>query len=202
MSKIISIKVAADNSLSSWFGKLPAFPNNHEFALDPGITWVVGENGSGKSKLLLFLLRCLVDSKSDPLQVTLEDEGIQTPVHYFDSHKMNPGILSEIKTMYQVETIVRHLSHGQTILPILKAMGHEEKFVNSLCLIDEPEAGISPWNQVDLLHELKKAVAERSIQIIAATHSILFAESGVGSVLDLNSNPAKLISSNNYKVFT
>lgn len=195
----IGISITSDHRIT----KLPAFPKGHTFALDRGITWIVGENGTGKSTLL-----SAIKQRTDRADIEimrkhpvyfdeLEDLGSKTALYYFDSEKSNPRS-QPVGSMF---TAASHfVSHGETITAILLGL---EKIPGTgmIILIDEPESALSPWRQKEIAAFLKKFSEERDAQIICSTHSIVFIESGFGSILELNNPPAKLVPASEYKIF-
>lgn len=188
--------------VENWFTDLPAFPGGHRFELDPCITWIVGNNGCGKSSLLHMLREYSQGEKDLPILPSVRGQG---RVSFFDTERMNPRTKAFSQNpdvfAYEVCLVAKRASHGQALYPILIASTRSEKFRNAALLIDEPESGISPWNQKALLAAWQQASKERGTQYIIATHSMLFIESGVGSVLDLNQHPARLVPAKDYKLF-
>ncbi len=205
-----------------WLSRLPAFPRNHRFPIDPQITWVVGENGTGKSSFLKFLFDC----ETTMAAILLEMEKILTHEKHKGTEKPKPNDLpvcpdSAISTAlvdvermnprvaeswvgdkindWQIGAILNKSSHGQVTWSIMDGLGKMDFKEGTLLLIDEPEAGLSPWNQVKALEAFKKIIADGKNQIIAATHSLIFIRSGIGSVLDLNTGPATLTPTKKYK---
>lgn len=201
MAKIVRVTV---KDVAHWFTKLPAFPSGHSFEFDPAITWLVGENGCGKSSLLNLINT--YEKMRDKTPIVVETVGERGLLFFFDTEKMNPrmrhGLANEAEALkFQVAVILSKASHGQTLFPILMEATRGEKFENAIALVDEPESGVSPWNQRKLLDAWVKSAAERGMQFVIATHSPIFIESGVGSVLDLNTHPARLVRAAEYKLF-
>jgi predicted ATPase len=152
-------------------------------------TLLVGDQGCGKSSLLMLLR----DNEINHIKIHLSEEvqrnGIST--FYFDSESMNPrmqqldaftnpngtsrgiGIAGAVSMHFQ--------SHGECI----KLMTIEvlKKAKKSIIFLDEPESGLSIKNQYILAYEIRKA-EEREVQFIIATHSIPIIESFV-KVYDL-----------------
>jgi len=198
--KLKSITIKDGN----WLCTMPAFPVGHTISFDPSITWIVGENGCGKSSLLNLLMQSGENKRKEkPMGFSLEmtpPDG-ETEIRFFDTEKMNPRVKGTCETMYDVAIIMAHPSHGQVLFPIIDALRSNPSLHNCVSLIDEPEAGISPWNQKKLIESFETATRDKGIQLIVATHSIIFMQSGIGSVLDLNERPARLIPSLEFKVF-
>lgn len=201
MPKIVRVTV---KDVAHWFTKLPAFPSGHSFEFDPAITWLVGENGCGKSSLLNLINT--YEKMRDKTPIVVETVGERGSLFFFDTEKMNPrvrhGLANEAEALkFQVATILSKASHGQTLFPILMAATKEHNFENAVALVDEPESGVSPWNQKKLLDAWVKATAERGTQFVIATHSPIFIQSGIGSVLDMNTHPARCVSTAEYTLF-
>jgi predicted ATPase len=195
----IGISTTSDHRIT----KLPAFPKGHTFALDRGITWIVGENGTGKSTLLSAIKQRtdkadIETMRKHPVYFDgLENPECKAAVYYYDSEKSNPRS-QPVDSMF---TAASHfVSHGETTTAVIKGLD-EIPGSGMIILIDEPESALSPWRQKEITLFLKKFSEERDAQIICNTHSIVFIESGFGSILELNNPPAKLVPASEYKIF-
>lgn len=157
-----------------------------EFHFTTPITIFTGENGSGKSTLIEGLA---VKAGFNP-----EDGTFNYNFSTFDSHselneamhlirgykRPDRGYFLRAESFYNVATMdeyygrmehgVRHgyhfMSHGQSFLKTID-VNFKEK---GLYILDEPEAALSPQNQMALLIKLCDC-AKNSSQIIMATHS-------------------------------
>lgn len=143
----------------------------------PGINFLVGDNGIGKSGILYDL--------SDKLRKNqLVKAHVTAPlfIHHFDTEKMNPRVRTEV-SIFGMHS--RFISHGECIDQVLKEfkMLIKPKGINHLLLIDEPEGGMSPWKQQELLELYIKY--SKKVQIIVATHSLVFTNSKVGRLIEL-----------------
>ncbi len=199
-AKLKSITIKEGN----WLCTLPAFPVGHTISFDPRITWIVGENGCGKSSLLNLLMQSGENKRKEKptgFSIEMHPPNEKTTIRFFDTEKMNPRVSERCESMYAVAVIMTRASHGQVLFPIIEAIRSDPTLCNCVSLVDEPEAGISPWNQKKLITSFEAATREKGIQLIVATHSIIFMQSGLGSVLDLNQSPARLIPSNEFKAF-
>jgi predicted ATPase len=165
---------------------LPVISNLKGIEFHPKVTFLVGENGAGKSTLLEaiaismgmnaeggsknfnFSTRQTHSNLSEYLQVT---KGIKLPKDTF---------FLRAETFYNVATEVDNLSNlssygGKS----LHEQSHGESFISlienrfkgeGLYILDEPEAALSPSNQLKLLALIKK-YTDLGSQFIIATHS-------------------------------
>lgn len=144
--------------------------------LNPGINFIVGENGIGKSSLLLAFSG---NNKSTSVKHVTSGEKVSTC--FFDTEKMNPRTKSYFDSPFDISS--RFVSHGECLFQCLSHINNIEK-IEDLLLIDEPESGISPWNQKKLLRGFLKLSESR--QLLIATHSIIFTRSKKGRLIELN----------------
>ena len=83
---------------------------------DPGLNFIVGENGSGKSSLLDAVMK-------DIPEIKLDRTGNERYLH-FDSEKNNPRVQGTLPFNHTSADIlhafnVRNQSHGEALYPIL-----------------------------------------------------------------------------------
>jgi predicted ATPase len=148
----------------------------------PGLNFIVGENGIGKSSIL----KALSSHPNIGISFTHKingSTGKQLQTYFFDTEKMNPRTKSYVDSMFDVHC--RFLSHGETLMPVLESIeaqitSRDDTF---LILIDEPESGISPWNQIKLLKMFTKL--SKRHQFIISTHSPIFTNTNQGQVIEL-----------------
>ena len=166
---------------------LPAVRNLTELRLHPKVTFLVGENGTGKSTLLeaiavafgfnpeggtknfRFSSRDTHTSLSDYLRLS---KGVSRP---------KDGFFFRAESFYNVATHIDDLdsepSFGGGIS--LHQMSHGESFFavflnrfggNGLYILDEPEAALSPNRQMSMISRMHQLIGQNS-QFIIATHS-------------------------------
>jgi predicted ATPase len=170
-----SIEISYCSRVKSLEGKVIEF--------DPGLNFIVGENGAGKSTIIQGLSG---DDKVESFKFkhVLGDQGEskeQLKTYYFDSEKMNPRIQREFR--HGADILSRFVSHGEGIMPCIEMIKQVPGNQTHLILIDEPESGVSPWNQKKLLGLFRER--SRECQLIIATHSMIFTNTDIGRVICL-----------------
>lgn len=171
----------------TWLGSTGALP------LAPGVTFLVGENGTGKSTLIeaiavaagfnpeggsqnfRFATRASESSLGDHLILTW---GVRKP---------RTGFFLRAESYYNVASEIERLNEDPGSPPLLPAYGgvsphersHGESFVDlithrfrprGLYLLDEPEAALSVRGCMAVLARFAELV-EQGCQLVVATHS-------------------------------
>ncbi len=168
--------------------------------LDPRVTFLVGENGSGKSTVLEALavasglnpegggrhLRHATRESHSALGEHLRlVRGTRTPASDFflraESLFTVATHIEELPLGLEPYggTSLHELSHGEAFLAVVL-----NRFVaNGFYVLDEPEAALSPQNVLTLMRRLHQ-LAEEGSQLVIATHSpLLLAFPGARIVL-------------------
>ncbi len=187
---------------------IPVLRNFEEFKLHRPVTFLIGENGTGKSTLIEAIAVC----------AGLNPEGGS---HHFNFHtKDTHSGLSEYLTLskynrprtkfflraesfYNVASEVVRLSEECYSGPLYPRYGgnlhecsHGESFLklvqnrfypHGLYILDEPEAALSPNRQMTLLYYIDN-LAKQGSQFIIASHSPILISYLDGEILDLNNN--------------
>ena len=170
---------------------LPIFNQTRQLIFDTPVTLFVGENGTGKSTLLEALARASgihiwrrhagVRYQSNRYEkhlykyLSLEWTDGRVPGSYFGSEIFNdfrntldrwassdPGQLN----YFGGKSLVTR-SHGQSILSYFRSCYSRL----GIYFLDEPETGLSPRSQLELLDILRENGKEGHAQFIIATHS-------------------------------
>lgn len=132
----------------------------------PGLNLLIGPNGAGKSTLLRAIQQCK--------ECRRQEDG---PTEYilFDSESMNPRRRDRpIRNPTEMKLHLRAAfsSHGE----ILQAAFATLRLTPRTCLLlDEPESGQDFDHLLALRAAMDRAVA-RGVQVIVATHEVLFWE--------------------------
>jgi len=169
-----------------------------EFTHD--VTIFAGENGTGKSTLLEAIavaagfnreggtLNFMHSSYDDVSEL---HEAIRL-VRGFSRPRWGQYLRAE--SFYNVATlVVTEYAGGHTSLPDMHAQSHGESFRSfmdyapdqSLFILDEPEAALSPRRQIELSDFIQRAAAKGS-QFIVATHSPIILGTSDAQVLSFD----------------
>ncbi len=182
--------------------------NFHEIKIDSPVTFLVGENGIGKSTF--------IEALAISLGLNPEGGSQNFVFHTHDTHS-NLSEYMRVSTynrpvtkfflraesFYNVETEIIHISEEGGQGPLYDSYGgnlhecsHGEAFLKliqnrfydkGLYILDEPEAALSPQSQLSLLCLINDLVQNGS-QFIIATHSPILIAYRDGKILDLNHN--------------
>ncbi|QTD40313.1 AAA family ATPase [Sporosarcina sp. Te-1] len=187
---------------------LPFVLNLNELQLHPNITYIIGENGMGKSTLL----------EGIAVAYGFNPEGGTLNFNFssFDSHSPLDQYLRLVKgtdrpsnhfffraeSFYNVATNIeeldREFAYGPPIIDSyggvsLHEQSHGESFFavfrerfsgNGLYILDEPEAALSPLRQISLLARINELVQDGS-QFIISTHSPIVMAHPLSKILQI-----------------
>lgn len=195
ISKIILDDKTADTSSSYIFG-LPVVKNllrMREIELNKSVTFFIGENGSGKSTLLEAIAVAYgFNPEGGTKNFNFSTFASHSPLHEYirlakGIVKPKDGFFLRAESFFNVASYIEELDEGGGGPPIKASYGgkslheqsHGESFLslvqnrfggNGLYILDEPEAALSPTNQLTLLAQFDYLV-KKSSQLIVATHS-------------------------------
>lgn len=166
---------------------VPALANFSELRFRRPVTFIMGENGMGKSTLLEaiavkagfnaeggsrnfnFATR---PSHSELCQQLVLGRGLSPRDGYFLRAESFYNVASELENIadgvlqYYGDRSLHQQSHGESFLALMQ----HRLFGNGLYIFDEPEAALSPSRQMYLLCRIRQLV-ERGSQFIISTHS-------------------------------
>jgi len=170
---------------------LPAFHQTRALDFNTPVTFLIGQNGTGKSTLLEALARksgihiwrntetrrFVNNPYEDKFYLFLDAEWAGEPVNgsFFASEifkhfaqnldewaSSDPGILK-----YFGGASLMTQSHGQSLMSFFKSRYK----IKGLYLLDEPETALSPNSQIELLKLLRDMSRAGHAQFIVVTHS-------------------------------
>lgn len=172
---------------------LNAVKNLKVLSLHPSVTYFVGENGAGKSTLLEAIAIALgINPEGGSKNFNFNTRSSHSVLHEFV--RVSKGTIRpkdcfflRAESFYNVATEIERLDNGPGGRRLLDAYGgislheqsHGETFMalmmnrfrsDSLYILDEPEAALSPSRQLTMISRLHQLVKEGS-QFLIATHS-------------------------------
>ncbi|MFC6162082.1 AAA family ATPase [Kribbella jiaozuonensis] len=168
--------------------------------LDPGVTFLVGENGAGKSTIVeavamafglsaeggstgaRLTTRATESSLADDLQLTRGVGGkragyflrAETMHGFYTYLEQNP------KTSGPPDPVFHELSHGESFLNLISSRFTRQGFY---CL-DEPESALSFSSSLAVVGVLNR-LAESGSQVLCATHSPLISALPGAAILEV-----------------
>jgi len=192
--KSVALKRNEIPSFESFPFNIPAVEMLEEIRFHPNVTYIIGENGMGKSTLL--------EGLAVALGFNAEGGTLNFNFSSYDSHSSLDEYLRIARGVYRpddsfffraetyynlatnIEEMDREPSGGGKIIDgfggkSLHQQSHGESFFatflnrfrgEGLYILDEPEAALSPIRQVSMLGRINELVNQGS-QLIIATHS-------------------------------
>jgi len=164
-----------------------------EIELHPNVTFLIGENGTGKSTLLEAIAVAYgFNPEGGSKNFSFHTKETQSSLA--ESLRLVKGVVRpqdgyflRAESFYNVASNIDDLDQGPGGMPLIASYGgislhkqsHGESFIslvvhrfggNGLYILDEPEAALSPTRQLALLRRLHELVLDDS-QFIIATHS-------------------------------
>ena len=194
------------------FSKYPfnieVIKNFEELEITKPVTFLIGDNGIGKSTFIEALAISLglnpeggTENFSFKTADTHSALSNYLRVPYYDKPKTKFFLRAE--SFYNFSSEVQRLAEEDGFYSLYNSYGgnlhecsHGESFINlvknrftdkGLYILDEPEAALSPERQMTLLCLIDDLVKQGS-QFIIATHSPILISYRNGQILDLNDN--------------
>jgi predicted ATPase len=168
---------------------IPAIATLDELALDPAVTFFVGENGSGKSTLVeAIAVAAGFNAEGGSRHVRMNTRESQSPLHKYlrlvkGTRKIRDGYFLRAESFYNVATYIERLDDPRALTPYggksLHEQSHGESFIsllkhrfgpNGFYVLDEPEAALSLRGVLALMRRMHDLAAEGA-QFVVSTHS-------------------------------
>lgn len=204
----ISIRQEAQDFQNSYLSQIPALRGLEELVFHQRITFLVGENGTGKSTLLEAMAAgCGLNPEGGSRNFHFSTSDTHSSLYRAVKLSRGPyrpknGFFLRAESFYNAATYIDELDRQAAASPQIKesyggkslhCQSHGESFFalvqnrfgeKGLYFLDEPEAALSPSRQMALLariHELSS-----SSQFIIATHSPILIACPGAEVLSLD----------------
>ena len=165
---------------------LPLFQEPFALELTTPVTFLVGENGSGKSSLLEAIAWAVgFNVAGGNRDHRFADEGdghaLGRALSLSWRQKVTSGFFLRAETFFNFATYLEsvgssykayggkslhEMSHGESFLALFR-----NRFEDGFYLLDEPEAALSPQRQLTFLGILHELATAKVAQFIIATHS-------------------------------
>ena len=215
-SKLFVKSISLDRKSIENFDKYPfnmeIIKSFHELHFTSNVTFLIGENGTGKST---FLEALAISLKLNPEGGT-QNFNFQTKNTHSNLHEyLNVNIYNVPETkfflraesFYNVASEIIRISEEGGQGPLYDSYGgnlhecsHGESFIklianrfsdNGLYILDEPEAALSPTRQMSLLCLIDE-LSHKGAQFIIATHSPILISYRDGEILNMDDNFSKI----------
>jgi predicted ATPase len=165
---------------------LPILAEGLSLEFTTPVTFLVGENGSGKSSLLEAMAWATgfgLQGGNRDHQFVEGEEGhaLGRALRLSWRQRSTDGFFLRAETFHQFSThlvqsestfaryggrSLHEQSHGEAFLALF-----EHRFEDGLYLLDEPEAALSPQRQLAFMQIMHRLASQRVAQFIVATHS-------------------------------
>lgn len=195
--RVVADPVGDDADAGAWPYTVPAVAQvlDDGLALGPGVTFLVGENGTGKSTLVEAIATAFgLNPEGGSSHGGQSTRASESPLH--EAIRLQRGIgaprwgfFLRAETMHGWYTFVEEagvgapefhaMSHGESLLSLLESRFTRPGFY---CL-DEPEAGLSFASTLTLMSVLDQ-LSRTGAQVLCATHSPVLAALPGATILE------------------
>lgn len=209
-------KIILERELIPSFDKYPfnidIIKNLQEINFSKPVTFLIGENGIGKSTLIEAMAICLdlpKEGGTPNFQYNTKDttSSLHQFLRVYRYNLPKTKFFLRAESFYNFSTEVQRLVEEDDFYGLYDSYGgnlhecsHGESFLNlvknrftekGLYILDEPEAALSASRQMSLLCLIDELVKKGS-QFIISTHSPILISYVNGEILDLNQNFKKV----------
>jgi predicted ATPase len=180
-------------SFSEYPFSLEAVSSLTALELHPKVTFIVGENGTGKSTILEAIATAYgFNPEGGTINFNFSTRCTHSELHDYirlvkGVWRAEDGFFLRAESFYNLASNIEDLDEGDMGARLIDSYGgkslhaqsHGEAFLsvflnrfggNGLYILDEPEAALSPMRQLTMLSRLHQLVQDNS-QFIIATHS-------------------------------
>ena len=195
----VELRPSAALDRSSWPCTLPAVRQllRHGLDLPAGVTFLVGENGTGKSTLVEAVAEAAgLNPEGGSRHVRHQTRASESPLGgalqvvrsfgaarwgYFLRAETMHGLYTHLEELGGPGPALHEMSHGESFLEVLSENFTEQGFY----VLDEPEAALSFTSCLGLVDLLARLVGVGA-QVLCATHSPLLTALPGATILDID----------------
>lgn len=204
-------------SYSRYPFSLPAVKNLDNLPLHPDVTFIVGENGMGKSTLLeAIAIAAGFNPEGGSLNFSFSTHNSHSELEQYirlsrGSERPEDGFFLRAESFYNVASYIDDLDKEDNMdrPPLRDSFGglslHEQShgeaffatFLNrfrgkGIYILDEPEAALSPLRQLSMVSRIHELAKDRS-QFIIATHSPIIMSYPSAKIIELTEEGVQVV---------
>lgn len=192
--RYVELDMSGVPSLQQYPFNLAAVNNLGKLKLHPNVTYIVGENGMGKSTLMeAIAVAWGFNPEGGTRNFSFSTHASHSELHRYmrltrGAQRPRDGFFFRAESYYNVATHIEQLDNEFSFGPPIKTsyggkslheQSHGESFFaafvhrfggQGLYILDEPEAALSPLRQMAMLARIHELVRKNS-QFIISTHS-------------------------------
>ncbi len=205
-----SIKLLREkiDSFDQYPFSLPIFRELDVLEFHPQVTFIIGENGTGKSTLLeAVAVAWGFNPEGGTRNFTFSTRSSHSQLHekirlIRGAKKPKDGFFLRAESFYNLATQIDELGVGDYYGgKSLHEQSHGEAFLatfmnrfkgNGLYILDEPEAALSPTRQMAMISRINDLVQKQS-QFIIATHSPIIIGYPNATILQISDNGIDIV---------
>lgn len=182
---------------------IPAVRDMGTLQLNPKVTFLVGENGSGKSTIIEAIAVAVgFNAEGGSINHNFETRNSVSGLHAAlqirrGIHREKDGFFLRAESLYNVTTNLEEIgigfgsyggislhdqSHGESFLALANNRFRGDGFY----ILDEPESALSPARQLTLMQIIYDHVENRGSQFLIATHSPILMSYPNATIYNLN----------------
>ena len=176
--------------------------NFNTLNIDSNVTFIIGENGSGKSTFIESIaLLCGINPEGGTENFMFSTRETHSNLYeYLEinhfQNRCKTKFFLRAESFYNVVTEIDKLGVSGYGTNSLHSCSHGESFIQlvqnrftpyGLYILDEPEAALSPSRQMTLLYYINK-LARDGCQFIISTHSPILISYINGKILDIDND--------------
>lgn len=206
--KEIIYKKEEIEDLNKYPYNIKVLENFTNLKLKSPVTFLIGENGTGKSTLIEAIsIACGLNPEGGTQNFSFSTKNTHSNLYkYLTINKIGvpeTKFFLRAESFYNVSSEIVRLKEEDDFYTLYNSYGgnphecsHGESFIrlvqnrfskNGLYILDEPEAALSPSRQMTLLALINDLVKDGS-QFIIATHSPILIAYNKGTIIDLDNN--------------